>query len=341
MAQPVIVAKYGNPSHRVTWDTFTWPLLFQSEKSIIIDAMTLNDQHALLLFEHQKGLDAVLVAIEGWRVEERLTLTESKLRNFAFCRLADDRVALVGGSHSSSSGNQPIQECSNEVITIDTAPLQIQSHARLPSGRCFTTNTAFGLNDGTLLVVGGTPDRLIPDLAIPEPGSDLPIFDILSRTGEVLKSGTMSQARFWPATFMLENGDVVIAGGGVNDPDTAPPGSLAYLATKSVEIFDNHIQEFHSSQELPWPLACSTVVTIANNKYAVIGGGQSGIDDPSGLEIDQTLVFLPDTETFEPGPRLQFPRIGPICIALSNTVIVLGGEKTRWSREPDWEILEF
>lgn len=341
VTQSVVVVTYDGAENRVTWSIQTWPFEIWSEKLAITRAIALSDERALIIVEHPQGMEALIMSLEDWQVQGRLFLTGQPLQGFGVCALTDDRVAMVGGHVVSSSSGNLNPDCSSEVLFLNTTSMQLQGSARVSLGRCFTTNTIFGLNDRTLLIVGGTPDRLIPELEIPEPGSDLPIFDIVSNGGETTKSGVVKEARFWPASFRLENGDVVMAGGGVVDPSMAPPGSLAYLATKSVEIFDHRAQEFRSAKELPWPLSCATVVALKDGRYAIVGGGQNGIDDPTGLEIDQTLVFQPDTEMFEPGPRLRFPRIAPCCVALGNAVIVFGGEKRKLTHGPDWEILEF
>jgi hypothetical protein len=130
-------------------------------------------------------------------------------------------------------------------------------------------HTATLLKNGEVLVTGGSSDE---DLARTLDTAEL----YNPSTGTWTATGSMTVARHNHSAVLLEDGEVLVAGG-----DTPPPpGSLTGPPTNAAELYNPSTGTFTATGSLNYARA-EAQLTLLQNGEALIAGGGDGDDDAS------------------------------------------------------------
>jgi hypothetical protein len=172
------------------------------------------------------------------------------------------------------------------------------------------------LRDGRVLVIGGTVPFVgeCPMACINPPTTSVEVYD--PRTGRFSRNGSLVDVRTGATALLLNDGRVLVAGGGW-EPDP------------EMEIYDPATGK---SRVVPPPLGVASVpgaaayVLLANGQVLVAGGTY----DNGMSTSDKTLIFDPATGAWHHGPRMAGPRQGATATLLDDgRVLVVGGSYTK------------
>jgi hypothetical protein len=179
--------------------------------------------------------------------------------------------------------------------------------------------SAITLNDGRTLIIGGfvfTPGlegQIEPAIARAE------IYD--PRTGSYSSAGDMAVPRCRPSATLLQNGQVLILGGGYC---VFPPQAYRGHSTpvfKAAEVFDPAKHAFKRVGDMDTGRLYPALVTLKNSKILVIGG-QPGL---SCGALKTTDLYDPATATFSPSGNLQFSRANAHAELLNDGKVLVSG----------------
>ena len=169
------------------------------------------------------------------------------------------------------------------------------------------TPTATVLNDGRVLIAGGTANN----------NSPLPSAEVYSpATGVFSMTGNMTTARQAHTATLLQNGKVLIAGG-VN----ALSPSYSYL--RSAEIYDPATGIFTATGNMNTPRLWHRAVSLLNGKVLIVGGFNNAVG------ISSAELYDPTTGSFANVPNMLCARYWFGANLLPNgKVLIVGGATT-------------
>ncbi len=185
------------------------------------------------------------------------------------------------------------------------------SFTRLTPPDGYDYHTASLLNDGSVLIVGGSGFnepvhrralRYVPSTNTFEPDANLNV------------------ARMAHATFTLSNGKIVVTGGW--DPNTT--GTIFDPVYKSTEIYDPATKTFTAGPDMNFPRRHHVVTQLKDGRFLVTGGIQlrgSGFGASTNAEI-----YDSNTNTFTPTGRMNVGRwLHTATLLPDGRVLVAGG----------------
>lgn len=166
-----------------------------------------------------------------------------------------------------------------------------------------TGHTATLLNDGTVLIAGGSDSYSLAAAEIYDPA-----------TGSFTATGSLNIPSSSTAT-LLNDGRVLIAGGS----DDSPSG---VSDLKRAELYDPATKIFTLTSSLNTERAGLAASALQDGSVLVVGGQNS-----SGTNNTTADLFNPATETFTGAGAMAFARSGPSATLLNDgTVLIAGGE---------------
>jgi hypothetical protein len=131
------------------------------------------------------------------------------------------------------------------------------------------------------------------------------------RSGAIVSTGTPLAARFSHTATLLENGQVLIAGGMERNG----------VWLDSAEIYDPASGHFSSAGRMLTRRAGAMAVLLANGQVLIAGGA-----DGSGKSLRSTEIYDPAKHVFTPGADMLAPRAHGIAVRLKDgKVLVAGG----------------
>jgi hypothetical protein len=158
------------------------------------------------------------------------------------------------------------------------------------------SHTATLLKNGTALIAGGVTDTSTLAHAIPS----AELYD--AATGTFTPTGSMSTARDLHTATLLNNGTVLVAGGG----------------TASAELYDPATGTFTPTGSMSTARSRHTATLLNNGTVLVAGGGN--------VVVATAEVYDPATGTFTPTGSMSTARSDYAAALLNNgTVLVAGG----------------
>ena len=206
--------------------------------------------------------------------------------------LLDDGNVLVAGGYNPGTGG-----VLNDAELYDPATGSFTATGSMTSPRISPTATL--LNDGNVLIVGGvsslTTDKILASSELYNPA-----------TGSFTATGSMTSARTSHTATLLNNGKVLIAGGG------NATGSLA-----SAELYDPATGTFTATGSMTSPREDHTA-TLLNNGMALIAGGAN---------LASAELYDPTTGSFTPTGSMTSARYVHTATLLNDgNVLVAGGD---------------
>ena len=206
----------------------------------------------------------------------------------AAVRLADGKVLLVG--------TEPAGEGPGSALTFDPGTQELT-----PTGHTLAERQGdvrlVPLNDGRVLVVGGSFD-----------GRSAELFD--PATGTFSATGSMNEQRAGFTATRLADGRVLVVGG---QSDTETSGSA--------EIYDPAIGAFTLTGSMDMPRFWHAAALLPDGRVLVIGGGTGGVRVDVGTF---TEIYDPQTGQFTRGPVTNQPRVAATAVSVPQGVLVLG-----------------
>lgn len=168
------------------------------------------------------------------------------------------------------------------------------------------------LTDGRVLVVGG---RNAQSPAIPGARvlASADIYD--PETDTFAPTGPLNVARRSPTATLLNDGKVLIAGGG------SSVSTGATMPMNTAEIYDPSTGTFRLlTARMTVPRQYHTTVKLPNGKVLIIGGSLG----PGLQNISRSVdIFDPATETFTEVGQMLFPRITQVATLLRDGRVLL------------------
>ena len=226
-------------------------------------------------------------AFTGEMKEERM--------NPVLFKLPDGNVMVVGGL---SGARDPL--ISTEILdsttgTFSMGPEMNRSHNEMGS---------VTLNDGRFMVIGGASydEEIGFQVAL---SKETEIFD--PETGTWIEAAPMADKRSNHSALVLNNGKVIVIGGGKTDGP--------YL--KSIEIYDPDTDTWEYGSEMTKGRVAHTATILSDGRVLVVGGKG---------KITLAEIYDPDTDTWTLAGETNKPRGDHAAILLNDgSVLVTGG----------------
>jgi hypothetical protein len=221
--------------------------------------------------------------------------------------LADGRVLMAGGGVR--SGICTVGIASAELYDSATASFIATGSMTAPRYR----HTATSLQNGEVLVTGGFGSSIdCEDLGEPAQSS-AELYN--PSTGSFKATGSMVMARGGHTATLLQNGKVLIAGGG-----ELGGGS------KTAELYDPATGVFTATGNMVLSRSGQTATLLANGKVLIAAGAD--YTDPKSPVITATSeLYDPATGTFSPTGRMGTAREGVATLLASGRVLITGGSE--------------
>ena len=164
-------------------------------------------------------------------------------------------------------------------------------------------HTGTRLNDGSVLLVGGTTNRYAE------------VYDPL--TGTSVLTGPMNVARFWDhSAVLLADGSVLVAGGYNDNYTTAYTNAWLNVA----EIYDPATQQWSLTGEMVTHRLGQTMTRLTNGQVLVAGGTYL-----TGGSLANAELYDPNTGVWTATGSLQTHRYHHTATLLTNGLVLVAG----------------
>lgn len=283
-----LTAVFANGSGRIEPGNVT----VTSGQPITTPVLTNGVEYRLIVTDGTTSVSRGLAIDVRYRERTRFVAAPFARAEHAAVRLADGRVAIMGGSNASYTFPTSIH-----VFDPDTE--NFEHFGELASGRIGFTATL--LNNGDILVAGGLATLAAAPAAEIVDGS----------TGETRATAGMPLARrMFAAAALLPDGRVLFSGGSVGRPvatlETYDPASGTFTALAG---------------SLQFARCDHSMVLLGGNKVLVYGGVNDDLAVPPEILDLATL-----TSTVLPAPEARGRYLHAAHALADGSSIVLGGE---------------
>jgi hypothetical protein len=188
--------------------------------------------------------------------------------------------------------------------------------ATLRAGRA--SHTATLLNDGRVLIAGGGSASSSPDGNL-VPLASAEIYN--ASTGAFDVAGAMTTARINHTATLLQNGKVLIIGGG---------GAANSNSTLSAELFDPATGQFVSTGALNYGRRYHTATLLPSGQVLIMGGGSASCE-----------LYDPATGRFRNyGTLLSDRSLHTATLLPQGQILLTGGVDTQWRQLASAELFD-
>ena len=208
--------------------------------------------------------------------------------------LPSGKVLIAGGWHET-----------DEAEIYDPATRSFAVTARMSEKRARPTATV--LRDGTALITGGECDPNTMEAA-----NSAEVYD--EKTGVFTRVGAMHMGRSMHTATLLQDGRVLVAGG----------GTAREQVTDTTEIYDPKTRSFSLAGKMSVPRYKHTAVLL-DDGTVLIAGGSDARDWKSAY--DSAEIYNPRTNAFVPAGKMRDGRfkLPAEAVRMKNGVLVFGG----------------
>lgn len=146
-------------------------------------------------------------------------------------------------------------------------------------------------------------------------------FDLYDPVQNKFKDGgdQMTFERFFHAVTRLQDGRILVTGGGVNAAGT-------WTTKREVEIYDPVARKVTKVKSMKDARRGHSATLLQDGRVIVAGGTIGGGGNNFGFQVETTEIYDPVTDTWAYGPSLQTPRtLHSAALLPSGAVLLLGG----------------
>jgi galactose oxidase-like protein/Kelch motif protein len=216
--------------------------------------------------------------------------------------LPNGKVLIAGGNDGSGKSL-----ASAEIYDPETNTFSPTGNLGFPRGHA----TATLLKTGKVLIAGGSAAGDDDQLASAE------IYDPL--TGQFLPTGSMHSPRSCFTAVRLKDGKVLVAGG-------LSGGQYPYHKVEATaEVYDPLAGRFTLTDEMSVPRFKQGAALLPDGRVMIAGGSN---ENGRQNKYSSTEIFDPQTNAFQPGPRMKFPRfklLSGVTTLNDGRVLIAGG----------------
>lgn len=259
----------------------------------------------------------------------------------ALVALATALVLVAGCATAALLPDGRVLLLSSVAKIYDPATGRVSNSATPPTARIFATTTA--LANGLVLIAGGT-SNLDSGISIGGAGEPTPSPDATLASAELYDpatdtygpTGAMANARAFHTATLLQDGRVLIVGGGGSTSSDGGTGIPAPEDIPPPEIYDPATGTFSlTNGNTAIPHAMHTATLLADGRVLIAGGltvPEPGTASPapdgtsSGVASAAAELFDPATGTFAVTGSMTTPRIWDTATLLADgRVLFVGG----------------
>jgi len=214
----------------------------------------------------------------------------------------------------------------SSIVTVTTSSAKFSPTGNMLQPRGY--HTATQLTDGKVLMAGGAT-RADPLCAGGITSAEL--YD--PNSGSFTKTGSLSAQRYAHTATLLQNGDVLLAGGfgsGYDCEDLGEPSQ------SSAEIYNPATGTFQTVGNMTMGRAGHTATLLANGKVLFVGGGdQGGSTLPFyGTASATSELYDPSANAFTSTGSMAAARFGHTATLLKNGKVLIAGGTDSYSDSP-------
>jgi hypothetical protein len=208
--------------------------------------------------------------------------------------LPSGRVLIAGGWYET-----------DEAEIYDPATRSFAVTARMNERRARPTATV--LRDGTALITGGEHDS---NTMVATNSAE--VYD--EHTGKFTRVGAMHTGRVAHTATLLQDGRVLVAGG----------GTARKQVTQSVEIYDPKTRAFSMVAKMSVPRYKHTAVLLNDGTVLIAGGSDAGDWETA---YNTAEIYNPRTNGFTSTGKMAEGRfkLPPEAVQIKNSVLIFGG----------------
>ncbi len=208
--------------------------------------------------------------------------------------LPSGKVLIVGGWYET-----------DEAEIYDPATRSFAATGRMSERRARPTATV--LRDGTVLITGGESDsnRMVAT-------NSAEVYD--AHSGKFTRVGAMHTGRLAHTATLLQDGRVLVAGG----------GTARKQVTETAEIYDPKTRIFSVAAKMSVPRYKHTAVLLNDGTVLIAGGSDAGDWETA---YNTAEIYNPRTNTFAPAGKMAEGRfkLPPEAVLLTHEVLFFGG----------------
>jgi len=219
--------------------------------------------------------------------------------------LKDGRVLIVGGYRCERDKEVCHFDALSSAELFD--PVTEKFSATSPMSVARVGHTATLLDNGKVLITGGGTSALEPATS--------EVYD--PATGSFAPTGEGGMQRNGQTATALANGRVLVAGGWFLEPNP-----LAWVPTKTAQVYDQATQTFSAVGDMPGVQAAHTANVLLNGDVFMAGGAVGNCP-----AVQTTVaIFHSDNSSISPGVNLPQPRVLHTATTLDDgRVLITGG----------------
>jgi hypothetical protein len=203
--------------------------------------------------------------------------------------------------------------------------------------------TATVLADGRVLLAGGLPTDPQPVAGALGGTAAAEIFD--PATGKFSSTGSMTEGRWGHTATLLEDGRVLIAGGGVEHSmgdvrrtmatPRRPTGNATMSMVATAEIYDPSTGKFTKTGSMTEPRDGASAVRLQDGRVLIVGGGDEG-----NLAVASAELYDPAAGKFTKTGQMSVGRYGFQAILLPDGRVLIASGTNGQDDERSLEIYD-